>query len=121
MHQPYILPTFLKTGIFSLEFLRENLTVEEYHILNFGKSLDMKFPWEAGPYVVKSRVDLPIIDNLLKSMGFSLGTTINYDPHSKRIQENNNKPFEHTKVAGLREAANWEDCPNKAPDNVSKE
>ena len=72
----------------------------------------MKFPWEAGPYVVKSRDSLPIIDNLLKGMGFSLGTTINYDTHqviSKRRQENNSKPFEHTEVAGLREATNWED------------
>ena len=57
-------------------------------------------------------------------MVFSLGTSINYDPHqviSKRRQENKNKPFEHTEVAGLREAANWEDFPNKAPDNVSME
>ena len=54
-------------------------------------------------------------------MGFSLGTTINYDPHSKRRHENNNKPFEHTEVAGLREAANWEYYHEKAPDNVSME
>ena len=92
-----------------MEFLRQKLIVKEEDILNFRKSLDMKFPWEAGPYVVKSRATLPIIDNLLNSMGFSLGTAINYDPHqviSKRRQENNNKPFEHTEVFGLREAAN---------------
>ena len=57
-------------------------------------------------------------------MGFSLGTAINYDPHqviSKRRQKNNNKPFEHSEVAGLKEAVNWEDYPDKAPDNVSME
>ena len=57
-------------------------------------------------------------------MGFSLGTAINYDPHqviSKRRQENNNKPFEHTEVAGIREAANWEYYPDKAPNKVSME
>ena len=57
-------------------------------------------------------------------MGFSFGTAINYDPHqviSKRRQANNNKPFEHTEVVGLKEAANWEDYPDKAPDNVSME
>ena len=67
------------------------------------------------PYVVKSRDDLPIIDNLLNNMGFSLGTTMNYDPHqviSKGRHENNNKTFERTEVAGLREEANWEDYPN---------
>ena len=69
----------------------------------------MKFPWEAGPYVVKSRDALPVIDNMLKSMGFLLGVAINYDPHqmiSKRRQANNNKPFEHTEIAGIREATN---------------
>ena len=52
-------------------------------------------------------------------MGFSLGTAINYDPHhviSKRRQENNNNPFEHIEFDGLREVANWEDYPEKAPD-----
>ena len=41
----------------------------------------MKFPWEAGPYVVKSRASLPVIDNMLKSMGFPMGVAINYDTH----------------------------------------
>ena len=57
-------------------------------------------------------------------MGFYLGTTINYDPHqviSKRRHANNNKPFEHIEVDGIREVANWEDYPNKSPDNVSME
>ena len=81
VHQPYILPSFLTTRIFSLEFLRQKLTVEEELTLNFRNNLDIKFPWEEGPYVVKSRAALPIIDNLLKSMGFSLGVVINYDPH----------------------------------------
>ena len=84
----------------------------------------MEFTWEAGPYVVKSRVTLPIIDNLLKSMGFCLGTAINYDPHqviSKRTQENKNNPFEHIEVAGLREAGNWEGYHDKSLDNFSME
>ena len=109
VHQPYVLPTFLTIRIFSLEFLRHKLTVEEEHILSFRKSLDMKFPKEARPYVVKSRASLPIIDNMLKSMGFHMGVAINYDPHqviSKRRHANNNKPFEHTEVSELREEAN---------------
>ena len=91
-------------------------------MLNFRKNLDIKFPWEEGPYVVKSRVALPIINNLLISMGFSLGVAINYDPHQviyKIREANKNKPFEHTEVDGLREAANWEDYANKAPDNIN--
>ena len=55
---------------------------------------------------------------------FSFGVAINYDPHqviSKRRQENKNNPFEHTEVAGLREEANWQDYPNKTPDNINME
>ena len=84
----------------------------------------MKFPWESKPYVVKHRAALLVIDNMLKIMGFSLGIVINYDPHqmiSKRRHANKNKPFEYTKVVGLREAANWEDYPNQATDNVCME
>ena len=109
VYQPYVLPAFLTARIFSLEFLRQKLTVEEEHVLSFRKSLDMKFPWEAGPYVVKSKVALPVIDNMVKSMGFPLGVAINYDPHqmiSKRKKGNNNKHFEHIEVAILREATN---------------
>ena len=57
-------------------------------------------------------------------MGFSLGVAINYDPHqviSKRRHVNKNNPFEHTEVAGLREAANWEDYPNNTLDNINME
>ena len=124
VHQPYIFLAFLTTRIFSLYFFRLRVTVEEEHILNFRKSLDIKFPWEEGPYVVKSRASLPIIDNLLGSMGFYLGATINYDPHqviSKRRHENKNKTSEHIEVARLIEEANWEHYPNKTPDNISME
>ena len=36
--------------------------------------------------------------------------SVNYDPHhiiSDRRQANKNKPFEHSKVAGLSEAVKW--------------
>ena len=44
VHQPYIIPTFLTTTVFYLEFIRQRLTVEEEHILSFKKSPDIKFP-----------------------------------------------------------------------------
>ena len=114
MHHPYIFPSFLTTRIFSLYFFRQWLTVEEEHILNFSKRRDIKFSWEKGPYVVKSRVVLPIIDNLLRSIGISLGGSMNYDPHqviSIRRQLNKNKVFEHQEVEGLAEKSHWSDYP----------
>ena len=57
-------------------------------------------------------------------MGFSLRAAINYDPQqviSKRRHTNKNNPFEHTKLARLREEANWEDYPNNTLDNINME
>ena len=57
-------------------------------------------------------------------MGFSLRAAINYDPHqviSKIRHANKNNPFEHTKLSGLREAADWENYYNNTPDNISME
>ena len=72
MHQPYILPGFLTTRVLSLELSRKRLTIEEEHFLNSRKSSNIIFPWEVGPYTVKSRVYFPLVGNLLKGMEFSL-------------------------------------------------
>ena len=73
VHQPYILPAFLKISIFSLELIRQRLTIEEEHILSFRKISGINFPWKMGPYIVKGRATLPLVDNLLRSIGFPLG------------------------------------------------
>ena len=81
VHQPYILPAFLTIRIFSVELVRQRLTIEEEHILSFRKSSGINFPRKVGPYSVKSRATLPLVDNLLRTMGFPLVRAINYDPH----------------------------------------
>ena len=114
VHQPYILPTFLAVRVFSLELIRKRLIVEEEHFLNSRKSSNLIFPLEVGPYKVRSKASLPLVGNLLKGMEFSLEQAKNYDPHqviSKRRKAHNSKPFEHTEIPGLREAANWDDFP----------
>ena len=73
MHQQYILPAFLTINIFSLELIKQRLTIEEEHILSFRKSSRINFPWEIGLYTVKGRDSLALVDNLLRSMGFLLG------------------------------------------------
>ena len=81
VHHLYVHPAFLTVSIFSLELIRKRITVEEEHIMSFKKSSCINFPWKIGPYIVKSRATLPLVDNLLRSMGFLLGQAINYDPH----------------------------------------
>ena len=115
VHQPYILPAFLTAMVFSLELIKQRLTVEEEHFLNSKKSSNLIFPWEVGPYTVRSRVSLPLVGSLLKDMGFSLEQAVNYNPHqiiSKRRKDHKCKPFEHTEIPRLREVANQDDFPN---------
>ena len=97
-HEPYILPSFLIPGIFALELIKQKFIVENEHFINFKKVSKINFPWVVGPSLIKRKVAFPVVESLLKYMGFQTSTTINYDPHhiiSIRKQVNKNKPFEH--------------------------
>ena len=92
-----------------MELTRKKLIVENEHFLNFKKSSKIKFPWDVGPFIIKNKYALPIIEILVKEMGFPTEVAINYDPHhiiSIRRQVNRNNPFEHFEVVGLPETAN---------------
>ena len=55
-------------------------------------------------------------------MGFPQDQEVKYDPHqviSKRRTTLKCRPFEHTKVPGLREKVNWDDFPNTVPVDTS--
>ena len=101
VHQPYILPDILTIRVFALELIRQRLIVEDENFLSYKKNSKIKFPWTIGPFVIKRKSSLPMIERMLREMGFLVESSINYDPHhiiSNRIQANKNKPFEHSKV-----------------------
>ena len=116
VHQPYILLAFSTTRIFSLELIRKKFIVQNDQFINFKKSSEIKFPCVVFPFIIKSKVTFPVVDNLLKEMRFQTVVDVNYDPHhviSIRIQVNKNKPFEHQEVASLVESSNWMDYPQE--------
>ena len=79
--------------------------------------MDIKFPWAVGPFTVKKKLALPMIENFLREKGFAMDVAINYDPHciiSNRRQTNRNKTFEHAEVAGLVEKEFWMEYPREA-------
>ena len=65
-HQLYVLPAFLTPRIFSLESIRKKLIVENEHFINFKKSLEIKFPWVVGTFIVKRKATFPVVDILMK-------------------------------------------------------
>ena len=124
MHQPFVVPTFLNLSVFSLELIRQRIIIENEHFLNFRKSSDIKFPWAIGPFVIKNKAALPLIESMLREMGFPTEAAINYDPHHIifiRRQANKNKPFEHHEVASLPETSNWSDDPQEKQGNYGME
>ena len=103
---------FITPRVFSLDLVRQKLIVENEHFISFKKSLEIKFPWVIGPFIIKNKVALPVVESLLKGMDSKASFRVNYDPEhviSIRIQVNKNKPFEHQEVEGLAEKTNWSD------------
>ena len=117
-HPPYMFHAFLTPRVFSIEFIRKNLIVEIEHFLNYNKSTEIKYPWEVGPFIIKNKASLPMIESLLKEMGFFTEIVVNYDPHHvisnirKSLKRNH---FEHEEIVGLEYAANWSDYPKGTP------
>ena len=90
--------------------------MENEHFLNFKKPSEIRFPWVVGPFIIKNKASLPMIERLLREMGFPNEAAINYDPRhiiSIKRQVNEDKPFEHYEVAGIPETANWLDYPHE--------
>ena len=62
IHRPYLLPAFFTPRVFSMELIRQKLIVETEHFLNFKKSTEIRYPWAIGPFIIKNKVSLPMIE-----------------------------------------------------------
>ena len=90
--------------------------MENEHFPSFRRYSEIKFPWDIGPFVIENKASLPLIESLIRGMGFPTEDSINYDPHhiiSNIRKANKNDPYEHHEVAGLLEATNWSYYPQK--------
>ena len=74
IHEPYIFPAFLTPSIFSLEFIRKNLIVENEDFLRTRNSSKIKFPLKVGPFIIKNKASLPVVEGLLQDMNFMKAT-----------------------------------------------
>ena len=118
VHPPYMLPAFLNPRVFSMEFIRQKLMVDTEHFLYFEKSTEIKYPWDVGPFTIKNKASLPMIESLLKEMGFFIEPAVNYDPFhliSNRRQALKRKPLEHEDIVVLTPFANWSNYPKETP------
>ena len=85
------------------------MCVEKAHFGAFKKSSNVEFPLKVGPFILKNKSALLIIERLLEVMDFQKEQRINYDPHhiiSQRKKSNKNNPFDHQVVEVLDKIAN---------------
>jgi hypothetical protein len=68
---PYLLPIFLTTGIFALEFMWRRIISETKNFIKFHIASNIKFPFFIGPFVFNSILCLSQVREKLKDFGFS--------------------------------------------------
>ena len=77
---PYMFPSFLKTRLFPLEFIRHSRFTKKKHFLKYKKGCNIKFHYTVSPFVINSSLNFPIVEKLLESMEFQEDQKTSYDP-----------------------------------------
>ena len=67
---PYFLPSFLTTRIFSLEYIQQIITMDDLHFVAKKLTQMFKVPQEIGPFLVKQRTALKVVEALVRGMAF---------------------------------------------------
>jgi len=65
---PYKLPKFLPMRIFSVEYIKKMLNVDEIHFLSSKNKYQFKIKTQIGPFIYNNRAAGEKVDNLLKEM-----------------------------------------------------
>ena len=113
--EPYMLPSFMTSRIFSLEFIRQKL---HYDITHFSKDKQLEtfqLPQEVKLFGVRGKETPGLVGNMLKEMGFDKDTKWKYDPRyiiTRMKRTKKGKQGFHEKNELLEKVANkmkWEE------------
>ena len=108
-HQPYRLPAFLMPRIFSLEVLRQILHSDELHFSSKKQTSTFKVPITVGPFTVKNRVAIELIDDMMACFVFAQDFSCQYDPFhiiSKKRKRQKRGNYEHQGTPKMEQMAN---------------
>ena len=78
---PYCLPIFLPVRIFSLEFIRKSLNIDQVYFVPTRKGYIFKLGKIVWPSIVNNRQALLQVEEMMKEFGFVQGAKWKYDPH----------------------------------------
>ena len=108
-HQPYMLPSFLTPQIFSLEVLRQRLHSDELHFSSKKQTSTFKVPITVGPFTVRNRAAIKLIDDMMSCFSFARDFSCQYDPlHiiSKKRKRHKRDNYEHQGTLEMEQMAN---------------
>ena len=106
---PYRLPTFLTPRIFSLEVLRKRLNSNELHFSSKNQTSTFKVPITVGPFIVKNREAIELIDDMMPCFGFIQDLSCQYDPLHiifKKRKRKKRGNYEHQGTPKMEQMAN---------------
>ena len=104
-----MIPAFLTPRIFSLDLLRKRLHLDELHFANKKKTSNFKVPITIGPFLVKNRATIELIDDIMACFGFASYFSCQYDPlHliSKKKKRQKRGNYEHQGTPEMDQMAN---------------
>jgi hypothetical protein len=78
---PYRLPTFLTPRIFAMEIIRQRFHVDLQHFSSKKHASSIKLPITIGPFTVKSKEVINLIDDIMASFKFPIDVACQYDPY----------------------------------------
>ena len=107
----FLLPTFWNDRIFTFEFARQRIHIENEHFLNIKKGCNISFHYTIGPFVIMSSQTVQILTDILESMKLQRTKRINYDPRgvmATRKKAVRIQAVKHQEIAGVAERENAE-------------
>jgi len=112
---PYKLRKYVPMRIFSFEYIRQMINMDDLHFVSAKKKAQFKIKTQVGPFICNIKAASNEADALLKQMNFQLSFTWSYDPFSiissLRVEQKTT-PYTHTPGPEIEKFMNqdlWEE------------
>lgn len=100
--------------VYALEYIWQTLKADQLHFVPAKKGYILRLPTTIAPFVVNSRLALPIVEKMFQGLDLRLGKGWAYDPReiiSNKIKRNKSAPYMHEPRPFMEWRANIEIWP----------
>jgi hypothetical protein len=106
---PYKLPKYVSVRIFSLEYIRQIMNLDDIHFVSLKRKQQLRIKGQIGSFICNSRGAGEEADRMLKEMKFFMSFPWHYDPCgiiSEMRVKNKNIPYVHESKPEIETFAN---------------